>query len=305
MTSDLCRSCRNCSDLRLDEEGAALGKGVQPVQPPGAEEGGERHLGGGAGGGAGAAADLAGCHQMAQAALGGVVGGGDSGVFDEDEERAQVVGHALAQGALWHRVVAQIRRAQRPQFRFVALALALAARRVARGVGGVFLGPLIQGMDAVRPAAPARGGRVLIDQGVDIAQQMGPALLVAPLVGGVGGIKVADQHPGVVLADGRLQHGAFSRAADEEPLARRAEGPGVAVAPVLAPAATMAPTLRCSPCPASRYHWIRATGRRNASRKVAIRLSSPTPSRPWPTTASASSGAGSQRPRQRGQRRST
>ena len=65
----------NCSDLRLGEEGAALGQGVQSLQPPGAEQGGQGHLGGRAGRGAGAAADLARRDQMAQAALGGVVGG--------------------------------------------------------------------------------------------------------------------------------------------------------------------------------------------------------------------------------------
>src|SRR5579884_2744830 len=94
------RLSSNCSPLGGGEESLAFLEGVEAPRPPGAEEGGYGQQRRAAGRRAGAAADLAGHDEGAQAALGGVVGGGDRRVGHEDEECLQVLVDALAERAL-------------------------------------------------------------------------------------------------------------------------------------------------------------------------------------------------------------
>ena len=88
----------------------------------------------------------------------------------------------------------------------------------ARGIGGGWprRGTPVEGVDAIRPAPHAGIAAVLRDQLVDVAQQMRPAVLVAPVVAGVGRIEVADQHPAVVVPHDRLQHRPLPAAPHEE-----------------------------------------------------------------------------------------
>lgn len=101
---------RNYSDLRGGEQVPALNERVVALQAPGAEAGGQRHLGGGAGWGAGAAAGLAAGDQGAQAALGGVVGAWHAGVAHEAEQVGQVRRDPGTQPALRCRCIRRERR---------------------------------------------------------------------------------------------------------------------------------------------------------------------------------------------------
>lgn len=69
-----------------NEKSTAGVEGIAAGEPPGAEQGGEGHLGGGAFGRTGSTADLASRNQMAEGALGEVVVRWHGGVDDEGEE---------------------------------------------------------------------------------------------------------------------------------------------------------------------------------------------------------------------------
>ena len=107
------------SDL-WGEELAAGEVGVRAPGAPGAEAGGEGHLGGGADRGAGAAGDLAGGGEVAEAALGGGVVGRDAGLALDGEQLAEVAddpGAERASGAAASipRRAMESRRASKPR----------------------------------------------------------------------------------------------------------------------------------------------------------------------------------------------
>ena len=136
-----------------------------------------------------------------------------------------------------------------------------------------------------------------------VTQQMSPAALFGTVVVVVGGVEVADQHASKPLAQDFIHHRLAPSPSQEVPLGGRAEGPHVAVVSVLPPAgligmhhqtasdafhyighhrlglgsplcvvSTMAPSLRCNPGTAPRYHWMVRKGSRASSRSAAIRL---------------------------------
>jgi len=90
------------------------------------------------------------------------------------------------------------------------------------------------------PAPQASVGGVHARQFVDLAQQMRPAALMQARIVVVGGVEVGHQHPGEVVPQRGVHHRLVPSAADEIALRRRAEGPDVAVPPLLSPAGLVA-----------------------------------------------------------------
>src|SRR5688572_12732305 len=78
------------SDSGGSKELVAGGEEIEAAGLPGAKQRGQGHLGGGALGGAGAPTDLAGDHEVAEAALGGVVVAGGLGIDHEGEPLPEV-----------------------------------------------------------------------------------------------------------------------------------------------------------------------------------------------------------------------
>ena len=88
------------------EELSAGKEGIDALNVPGAEEGGEGDLGGGAVGGAGTTGDLAAGDEVAEAALGSIVVGWDTRLADERQELAEVPAFAPVVIEAWQYTVA-------------------------------------------------------------------------------------------------------------------------------------------------------------------------------------------------------
>ena len=168
---------------------------------------------------------------------------------------------------------------------------------------------------------------------------MRPAVLVATRVAGVGGIKVADQHAGVGVADlppparrapdcparralrrrcRRSRHSRCARPARQPGLVGMQHGRGAdrltqllpraarrRVPPACAASPRWPPHSARTPCTAARYHWMPRDRQPQLLAQHRDQTEQPHPQPPLARRpARPAPGSGSQRPRQRGQRRS-
>ena len=84
---------------------------------------------------------------------------------------------------------------------------------------------------------------------MDLPQQVGPAALLGAVVVMVGGVEVADQRPGEVLAQRLVHHLLVPPPPQEVPFGGSGEGPDVPVDPVLPPAGLVGMHHRTAPNP--------------------------------------------------------
>ena len=146
------------------------------MHSPGAEEGGQGHLAGGAPFRPGAAADLAADHQVPPAALGGVVVRRRFGFRHEDEEFFDVALDASAQFGRCGRGVVEEGLADGQQLSFQGQG---GAPPLFPGVGAGF-GPVINPVDGVRPPRQWRIIGVESTQVVDVPQQVSQQRCIGP-----------------------------------------------------------------------------------------------------------------------------
>ena len=287
---------------------SAGGEGVESLCPPGAEDWRRGHLGVGALLRAGTATDLPADYHRPAAALGGGIVRRRLRLSHEDEKLpASSAGQAFdmavdasAQPGLNRRRVIQVGLAERQQPSFQSQL----------GGGRRCSEELVDG--ASPPAQPVIVG-VDGPEVVDVPQQMRPAALLGAVVVMAGGVAVADQRSGKLIAQDFIDDRLASSPSQKVPQVGSAEGPHVAVVPVLPPARLIGVNHRTAadafqdggrfslglagrllrgvhdgaqaeaePVHRVQCHWIVRNGNRASSRRAAIRLTMFTPGRRRP-----------------------